>query len=222
MVYLTAKLREHCTDLWQFLNDLAASDPKAYQEFLASQHKAYMESSEETDAKRKDGQVQAIKHKMNQRALEEAMETAFVKPRKEVEDKIYFEPIAVFVLKTKVKTAKPLQNINTNTNIKNAQNNNDLTFEKKRVTMSDGDKLFINFLKSPYVKSLYFKDKITEPVNVQSVLHSPNLVQNISVPFQSSVLLAEKDHCTYTTYINMFVFIFVYVYVCALLLFLNK
>ncbi|ETN97710.1 hypothetical protein RFI_39816 [Reticulomyxa filosa] len=47
-------------------------------------------------------------HKMNQRASEEAMETTFVKPRKEVEDKIYFESIAAFALKTKVKTAKPL------------------------------------------------------------------------------------------------------------------
>ncbi|ETO00411.1 zinc binding protein [Reticulomyxa filosa] len=89
---------------WQFFNDLA-------------------KSNEETDAKRKDRQVQEIsyseqkeEHKMNQRALEEAMETTFVKPRKEVEDKIYFESIVAFALKTKVKTAKPLQNINTNTN----------------------------------------------------------------------------------------------------------
>ncbi|ETO06369.1 hypothetical protein RFI_31028, partial [Reticulomyxa filosa] len=90
--------------------------------FLASQHNAYVKSNEETDAKRKDGQVQEISyseqkegHKMNQRALEEATETIFVKPRKEVEDKIYFESIAAFALKTKVKTAKPLQNTNTNT-----------------------------------------------------------------------------------------------------------
>ncbi|ETO12122.1 hypothetical protein RFI_25254 [Reticulomyxa filosa] len=54
------------------------------------------------------GDEKKEEHKMNQRALEEAMETTFVKPRKEVEDKIYFESIAAFALKTKVKTAKPL------------------------------------------------------------------------------------------------------------------
>ncbi|ETO31812.1 hypothetical protein RFI_05305, partial [Reticulomyxa filosa] len=44
---------------------------------------------------------QKEEHKMNQRALEEAMKIIFVKPKKEVEDKIYFESIAVFALKTK-------------------------------------------------------------------------------------------------------------------------
>ncbi|ETO32530.1 hypothetical protein RFI_04585 [Reticulomyxa filosa] len=38
--------------------------------------------------------------------------------KKDVEDKIYFEPIAMFALKIKVKTTKPFQNINTNANIK--------------------------------------------------------------------------------------------------------
>ncbi|ETO04996.1 hypothetical protein RFI_32400, partial [Reticulomyxa filosa] len=50
-----------------------------------------------------------------------------------------------------LKTAKQLQKYNTNANIKNAPNNNDLA-------MSDGDKFFVNFLKYPYVKSLHFKD----------------------------------------------------------------
>ncbi|ETO04532.1 hypothetical protein RFI_32865, partial [Reticulomyxa filosa] len=117
------------------MNDLAESDSKAYQEFLDYQHKACMESQ-------KDGQVQEIiyseqkeEHKMNQRALE----TAFVNPRKEVEDKICFG----FHNWLKVKTVKSLQNIHTNANantiIKNVPNDNDLT-------MNGGDKLFINFL----------------------------------------------------------------------------
>ncbi|ETO34150.1 hypothetical protein RFI_02944 [Reticulomyxa filosa] len=63
------------------------------EKFLASQHMAYMKLSKETDAKRKIGQVQEINyseqkeaHKMNQRALE----TTFVKSRKEAKDKICF------------------------------------------------------------------------------------------------------------------------------------
>ncbi|ETO16757.1 hypothetical protein RFI_20582, partial [Reticulomyxa filosa] len=104
------------------MNDLAESDPKACQEFLASQHKAYMESSEETDAKRKDEQVQEISYS-EQKEEQQALETTFVKPRKEVEDKICFGFQCKYRNWLKVKTVKPLQNINTNananTNIKN-------------------------------------------------------------------------------------------------------
>ncbi|ETO00392.1 hypothetical protein RFI_37055, partial [Reticulomyxa filosa] len=143
------------------MNDLAESDSKAYQEFLVSQHKAYIGLSKETDAKRKNGQVQEIiyseqkeEHKMNQRILE----TTLVKPRKEAEDKICFGFQYKHHNWLKVKTVKLLQNIhaNANTIIKNVPNDNNLT-------MSGGDKLCINFLKSTYAKSIYFKNKIMEP-----------------------------------------------------------
>ncbi|ETO02457.1 hypothetical protein RFI_34974 [Reticulomyxa filosa] len=139
----------------------------------------------------KDGQVQEIiyseqkeEHKMNQRVLE----TTLVKPRKEVEDKICFGFQCKYRnwLKVKVKLLQNIHaNANANTIIKDVPNDNNLA-------MSGGDKLFIDFLKSTYAKPLYLKDKITDPINIQSVLHSLQSCPNISVPFQSSVLLVEK------------------------------
>ncbi|ETN99544.1 hypothetical protein RFI_37926 [Reticulomyxa filosa] len=118
----------------------------------------------------KDGQVQEIiyseqkeEHKMNQRVLE----TTLVNPIKEVEDKICFGFQCKHHNWLKVKTVKLLQSIhanananaNANTIIKDVPNDNNLA-------MNGGDKLFINFLKSTYAKPLYFKDKITDPVNI--------------------------------------------------------
>ncbi|ETO01355.1 hypothetical protein RFI_36085, partial [Reticulomyxa filosa] len=84
-------------------------------------------------------------------------------PRKEVEDKICFGFQCKYRnwLKVKVKLLQNIHaNANANTIITNVSNDNNLT-------MSGGDKLFINFLKSTYTKPLYVKDKIMEPVNVQ-------------------------------------------------------
>ncbi|ETN99399.1 hypothetical protein RFI_38081, partial [Reticulomyxa filosa] len=146
--FLTAKTKR-ALHAWQFFNDLA----KVYQKFLASQHMLIwgMGPSEETDAKRKNGQVQEIKKRWQIRYT--------------------LGQLRCYALKT----AKQLQKYNTNANIKNAPNNNDLA-------MSDGDKFFVNFLKCPYVKSLYFKG-IRFFEKIKDVIHCPctNLEQHKSV-----------------------------------------
>eukprot|EP01084_Bolivina_argentea_P154178 268796_1 len=162
---------------WKFLDDLSANDPAAYQEFM---YKHKQTQSKIIQSTQNESQHTKPEHDVLQefdRNIETAKQS--LNGTNHTGNQHYFTPIPFMVIKTRINSTKNV--------VQTLLNVNDRNMMKK------GQKLYINFLQSPFCKPLQSKSN----PNTQVTDATP--ISDILVPMQVGNIINEDtvsdDEC---------------------------
>eukprot|EP01084_Bolivina_argentea_P258871 436601_1 len=169
------------SSFWKFLDDLATNDPSAYDEFMyktkKSQVEAIMNNKNKNNKNKTDKNTDLIKQFDENIEIAKNSLNGTLNGEKRP-NKYFFTPIPFMVIKTKISSTKTI--VETLLNVNDYRN-----------VMKKGQKLYINFLESPYCIPLQLKS------NINNKITNKTPISDILIPIQVSHLINEEQHDIY-------------------------